>query len=313
MTAQIGADGLELFGDARPELLAEVARVQPEPGGEWVHVGRLGFHSTQRLRISDLVGGVVVATWPAELAPQARYLYGRRLGTPLVAAAIERGWAVEPSPHLAYHTAPPSRRLYMRPSVAPLEYTARWEDEDGLVHIGNHTREDVEHELWPWLKKQGYAEDGDDAELRRFLETFLLRRPAHMRPGLRFRRVWRFDEATELGSSLAETIRDEFDALFAIAGEPGLSSSELTTTVATRGGTGARPETAPRGEFTREAISERVRHEVWRRDKGRCVDCGSRERLEFDHIIPISRGGSNTARNIELRCEACNRRKSATI
>lgn len=55
------------------------------------------------------------------------------------------------------------------------------------------------------------------------------------------------------------------------------------------------------GEFTREAIPERVRHEVWRRDRGRCVDCGARERLEFDHIIPISRGGSNTARNIELR------------
>jgi hypothetical protein len=63
----------------------------------------------------------------------------------------------------------------------------------------------------------------------------------------------------------------------------------------------------------RQAITERVRHEVWRRDRGRCVDCGSRARLEFDHIIPVSRGGSNTARNIELRCEACNRRKGARI
>jgi len=60
-------------------------------------------------------------------------------------------------------------------------------------------------------------------------------------------------------------------------------------------------------------IPERVRHEVWRRDGGSCVDCGSRERLEFDHIIPVSRGGSNTTRNIELRCEACNRRKGATV
>ena len=61
------------------------------------------------------------------------------------------------------------------------------------------------------------------------------------------------------------------------------------------------------------AIAERVRHEVWRRDQGRCVDCGSRARLEFDHIIPHSRGGSNTARNIELRCEPCNRGKGARI
>jgi hypothetical protein len=63
----------------------------------------------------------------------------------------------------------------------------------------------------------------------------------------------------------------------------------------------------------RRAIPERVRHEVWRRDEACCVDCGSRERLEFDHIIPVSKGGSNTARNIELRCEICNGRKGARV
>lgn len=63
----------------------------------------------------------------------------------------------------------------------------------------------------------------------------------------------------------------------------------------------------------RESIPERTRHEVWRRDQARCVECGSRERLEFDHIIPLSRGGSSTARNLELRCERCNRCKGARI
>src|SRR4051812_804695 len=63
----------------------------------------------------------------------------------------------------------------------------------------------------------------------------------------------------------------------------------------------------------RRAIPERVRHEVWRRDRGTCVECGARGRLEFDHIIPVSRGGANTVRNIELRCEPCNRRKGARI
>lgn len=63
----------------------------------------------------------------------------------------------------------------------------------------------------------------------------------------------------------------------------------------------------------REPIPEHVRNEVWRRDQGRCVDCGSRERLEFDHIVPWSEGGSNTARNVELRCEPCNRKKGAQI
>jgi hypothetical protein len=63
----------------------------------------------------------------------------------------------------------------------------------------------------------------------------------------------------------------------------------------------------------REPIPERVRHEVWRRDRGACVDCGSRARLEFDHIVPVARGGSNTARHVELRCEPCNRRKGARV
>src|SRR6516165_2665859 len=112
MTAQIGYDGIDSRGGPRPELLIDVARVQPEPGGDWVHLGRLGFRSTQRLWIGDVPGGVAAATWPAELKPQACYLYGGGLGSALVTAAMKRGWEVEPSPHLAYHTAPGARRLY---------------------------------------------------------------------------------------------------------------------------------------------------------------------------------------------------------
>ena len=54
MTAQIGADGLDLFGDPLLELLTDVARVQPQPGRECVNLEKHpGFHSTQRLRIDD--------------------------------------------------------------------------------------------------------------------------------------------------------------------------------------------------------------------------------------------------------------------
>jgi hypothetical protein len=187
---------------------------------------KLGFRSIQRLVISDVAGSVVVATWPAELAVQARYLYGGGLGSALVAAAIERGWTVEPSPHIAYYSASPGRRLYMRPSVAPLDYAACWEDEDGFRRIGgNYTREYVERELWPWLKQRGLTDDSDDTVLRRFLDEYL-HLPAQMRPGLRLRRVWAPTEAAQLGSALAETIRSEFDAVFAVADEPALSSVE---------------------------------------------------------------------------------------
>ena len=63
----------------------------------------------------------------------------------------------------------------------------------------------------------------------------------------------------------------------------------------------------------RETIPEEVRIAVWRRDEGKCSRCGNRKNLEYDHIIPISKGGSNTVRNIELLCEECNRRKKDNI
>lgn len=64
---------------------------------------------------------------------------------------------------------------------------------------------------------------------------------------------------------------------------------------------------------SKEEIPEKVRVAVWKRDEGKCVKCGNREKLEYDHIIPRSKGGSNTIRNIELLCEKCNRAKGSKI
>jgi len=63
----------------------------------------------------------------------------------------------------------------------------------------------------------------------------------------------------------------------------------------------------------RPRIPEQVRIQVWHRDGGKCARCGSRENLEYDHIVPVSKGGSNTVRNIELLCEECNRKKADSI
>lgn len=48
-----------------------------------------------------------------------------------------------------------------------------------------------------------------------------------------------------------------------------------------------------------------VRMYVWRRDHGRCVQCGGQERVWFDYNIPVWEGGSNTEANIRLMCERC--------
>ena len=63
----------------------------------------------------------------------------------------------------------------------------------------------------------------------------------------------------------------------------------------------------------RRGLTQQTKDKVWNRDEGKCVECGSREKLEFDHIIPHSKGGSDTYRNIQLLCEKCNRTKSAKI
>ena len=63
----------------------------------------------------------------------------------------------------------------------------------------------------------------------------------------------------------------------------------------------------------RHSIPKTVKQEVWQRDNGKCVKCESKENLEYDHIIPVIKGGANTVRNIQLLCESCNRKKQAKI
>lgn len=50
-------------------------------------------------------------------------------------------------------------------------------------------------------------------------------------------------------------------------------------------------------------IPTSVKLEVWKRDKGKCIICGSQDNLHFDHIIPYSKGGSSlVAENIQILC-----------
>ena len=63
----------------------------------------------------------------------------------------------------------------------------------------------------------------------------------------------------------------------------------------------------------RRQIPKEVRHAVWIRDGAKCVECQAEDYLEFDHIIPVSKGGSNAEQNIQLLCRRCNGKKSNRI
>lgn len=61
-------------------------------------------------------------------------------------------------------------------------------------------------------------------------------------------------------------------------------------------------------------IPSEVKKEVWKRDGGKCVLCGSQENLHFDHDLPFSRGGTSlTSKNVRLLCLKHNLQKSANI
>src|SRR5262249_45277635 len=53
----------------------------------------------------------------------------------------------------------------------------------------------------------------------------------------------------------------------------------------------------------RRLIPTWVKLEVWKRDGGKCVRCGSADNLHFDHDLPFSKGGTSiSTANVQLLC-----------
>lgn len=55
-----------------------------------------------------------------------------------------------------------------------------------------------------------------------------------------------------------------------------------------------------------------LRDQIFARDDYTCQYCGVRGvSLQCDHVLPISRGGSNNEENLVTACKSCNQRKHA--
>ncbi len=72
------------------------------------------------------------------------------------------------------------------------------------------------------------------------------------------------------------------------------------------------------GVLRRQAIPRWAKKAVFFRDRGRCVLCNRdlsgllslQNEENFDHLVPLARGGINDVTNLQLLCGECNRQKS---
>lgn len=89
---------------------------------------------------------------------------------------------------------------------------------------------------------------------------------------------------------------------------------ESATTAGATGATGAAGAAgAPTPRRHRDAVPAHIRRDVLLRDEGRCqaklhdgTICGSKVRLQLDHIRPVALGGPSTVENLRLVCERHN-------
>ena len=56
-----------------------------------------------------------------------------------------------------------------------------------------------------------------------------------------------------------------------------------------------------------------VRDRILEKCNHKCCHCGTKEKLQVDHIIPLSRGGRHDEENMQILCQLCNLKKGKGI
>lgn len=74
-----------------------------------------------------------------------------------------------------------------------------------------------------------------------------------------------------------------------------------------------------RKKSNRVGIGPKLRHEIFLRDNFTCKQCGASPRkkqsiiIEVDHIMPVSKGGTNDKSNLQTLCDVCNAGKGNSV
>jgi hypothetical protein len=180
----------------------------------------IGTKTLQRFALLARGEGLMLCTWPAELKAQAKEFYraGRVARFLDFLAEKDQAWRAEPRAQLAFRSALPRQRVYLRCDLGIEDYVNRWLGDD-YAQVGEHSRDEVLPGLWPWLRERGYAAPSD--ELAAFLAR-LGKRPAFLRPGTALERLWPWADAEELDrrAALAGEIRDAITDVLSALREP---------------------------------------------------------------------------------------------
>lgn len=75
-----------------------------------------------------------------------------------------------------------------------------------------------------------------------------------------------------------------------------------------RSGSGMMLATFTNVSFARKGVGSKLRQKVLHKNAC-CAVCGSTDRLQIDHKVPVSKGGRNKLSNLQALCEKCNSRK----
>ncbi|MHC4413322.1 MAG: HNH endonuclease [Planctomycetota bacterium] len=51
---------------------------------------------------------------------------------------------------------------------------------------------------------------------------------------------------------------------------------------------------------------DKLTSQVYERDGAVCKDCGTSDDLTIDHIVPLSKDGTNDLNNLQVLCLSCN-------
>jgi 5-methylcytosine-specific restriction endonuclease McrA len=65
------------------------------------------------------------------------------------------------------------------------------------------------------------------------------------------------------------------------------------------------PNCGAKNKIFRKYIPLKTKRELYKRAKNKCEDCGSKEKLEVHHIIPVQKRQNHKLENLKLLCHEC--------